>query len=123
MTGNQIAYVKHLEDVRHNQAYEGETYRHNVQQENIGFQQASAAASQAAASHAQARAALQQADTQAKKVAYDQWLGPQQLAVNQRDAATREYAAQQQNNYWDTKLWIEGIKGAIETGFSAAALL
>lgn len=34
MTQNQIAYLKYLEDTRHNTSYENETRRHNIAYEN-----------------------------------------------------------------------------------------
>lgn len=37
MTANQIAYQKLVEDRRHNRVTEGETSRHNIQQEGIGW--------------------------------------------------------------------------------------
>lgn len=47
MTANQISYWNLAELKRHNLMTEGETSRHNVQQEAIGFEQAAASTSQA----------------------------------------------------------------------------
>lgn len=48
MTKNQIDFVEHKENVRHNKTVEAETGRHNTQQEGIGWYQASTAAGQLA---------------------------------------------------------------------------
>lgn len=37
MTSNQIEFAKHKENQRHNRFVEGETKRHNVQEEGIGW--------------------------------------------------------------------------------------
>lgn len=63
MTANQIAYSKVVEDRRHNKVFEGETYRHNVETEGIGWQQAAAALTSARA--AMVSAGAQQLGAQA----------------------------------------------------------